>query len=88
MDVAPVPGLHRLARLRRGTCEGVPREAILPHNTGGGPPAWQRYAEAFHEALPYEPTFWLVHFGESKTDYDNIRAWVRDYVGIEPSGDK
>jgi hypothetical protein len=38
--------------------------------------------------LPYEPTFWFFPDYGGQNNYYRIRAWVKDYLGIEPSGDK
>jgi hypothetical protein len=72
-----------VVELARGFLE----EPYYP-NIGGGPPAWQRYAEAFHEALPYEPTFWFFPDRGGQKDYYSIRAWVKDYLRIEPRDEK
>jgi len=47
-------------------------------------PLWMRIAEALHEALPQEPTFWFTysHHG-GKASYDKINAWIKEYLGME-----
>ncbi len=52
----------------------------------GWSPFWHEYPKALREALPHEPTFWF-YYGEEK-GYSNMRAWVKDYLGIEARDEK
>jgi len=47
-------------------------------------PRWQRIAEALHEALPQEPTFWFTysHSGD-RAEYNKIKVWIKEYLGME-----
>ena len=57
-------------------------------NVGGGRTAWQRYAEALHEALPYEPALWFFHESGGRRNYNDMTVWAKEYLRLEPSGEK
>jgi hypothetical protein len=47
-------------------------------------PRWQRIADALHEALPQEPTFWFTYsFSGDISDYNKIKTWIKDYLGLD-----
>lgn len=63
-----------------GLARGFLEEPYYP-NTGAGPPTWEIYADALHEALPYDPAFWRM---PGRNGYRRVTAWVKDYLRIEP----